>query len=253
MTRLKGSKSGQASVERPGNTPGEKQAAVTGDASGRLVEALRRSLLENEQLKQTNRKLINAAREPIAVVAMGCRLPGGVRTPEHLWQLLIDGKNVIQRFPTDRGWDLDPLLDQNSGDGQSSDGQWGGFLENVAGFDAGFFGISDREALAMDPQQRLLLETAWEVIERAGIVPSSLKNSPTGVFIGVPHSAYVPSIDQPAPSVDGYRLQGGLTSIISGRISFTLGLSGPAITVDTACSSASTALHLAVRSLRANE
>ncbi|MDX3068517.1 beta-ketoacyl synthase N-terminal-like domain-containing protein, partial [Streptomyces sp. ND04-05B] len=135
-----------------------------------IVEALRNSLLANEQLRRTNQKLLGAAREPIAVVAMGCRLPGGVRSPEQLWQLVADGGEALGEFPTDRGWDLDGLLGADAELPRRA-----GFLEDAAGFDAGLFRISDREALAMDPQQRLLLETAWELAERAGIAPTSLR------------------------------------------------------------------------------
>ncbi|MEJ2416711.1 MAG: beta-ketoacyl synthase N-terminal-like domain-containing protein [Exilibacterium sp.] len=217
-----------------------------------FVEALRRSLLENEQLKRKNKALLSASSEPIAVIAMGCRLPGGTNSPEAFWQLLMDEKRAISRFPKNRGWDQS-LFAGFEGDGATEDPWWGGFIDDVDSFDADLFGISDREALAMDPQQRLLLETAWEVIERASIVPSSLKNNDTGVFVGVPHQGYIPSIEQPAPGIDGYRLNGGLTSIISGRIAYHFGFSGPAITLDTACSSSLTAIHLAVRSLRNGE
>jgi coronafacic acid polyketide synthase Cfa7 len=215
--------------------------------SATIAAALRRTLLVNEQLRRANRQLTATAREPVAVVAMGCRLPGGIRSPEQLWRLVAAGQEAIAAFPDDRGWQLPPPA------AGPADRWRGGFLSNVARFDAGFFGISDREALAMDPQQRLLLETAWEVLERAGVVPGTLRGSPTGVFIGTAHQDYLPGLDQQVPAVQGYRLQGSLTSIASGRISYTLGLTGPAVTVDTACSSSLSAVHLAVRSLRAGE
>ncbi|WP_060879550.1 type I polyketide synthase [Streptomyces scabiei] len=213
-----------------------------------IVEALRNSLLAGEQLRRTNQKLLGAAREPIAVVAMGCRLPGGVRSPEQLWQLVADGGEALGEFPTDRGWDLDGLLGADAELPRRA-----GFLEDAAGFDAGLFRISDREALAMDPQQRLLLETAWELAERAGIAPTSLRSTRTGTFVGVTHQAYLPPLDRHVPAADGYRLQGGLPSVASGRIAYTLGLNGPAVTVDTACSSSLSAVHLACQSLRADE
>ncbi|MBV9022846.1 MAG: SDR family NAD(P)-dependent oxidoreductase [Streptomycetaceae bacterium] len=227
--------------------------STVNNTSENLIEALRRSLVANEQLKRTNHKLLGAAQEPIAVVAMGCRLPGGVSSPEQLWQLVATGTDAVGEFPTDRGWDLERLYDPDLDHLQSSPARQGGFLPEAAWFDAGFFKISDREALATDPQQRLLLETVWEVMERAAILPATLRENPTGVFVGTTHQAYLPPLDRLAPSVEGYRLQGSLTSIASGRIAYTLGLTGPALTVDTACSSSLTAVHLAVRSLRTGE
>ncbi|MFD1745539.1 type I polyketide synthase [Rhizobium helianthi] len=218
-----------------------------------LSEALRSSLMANEDLKRLNRQLANASREPIAILSTSCRLPGGVTNADALWDLVESGGDAIGPLPLDRGWQLDALL-QNRGETRNTPGMWqGGFLEDANAFDAAFFGISDREAMAMDPQHRLLLETTWEVIENAHILPGSLKKTSTGVFIGTTYQAYVPQIYDRAPELDGYRLQGGLSSMASGRVSYTFGLNGPSVTVDTACSSSLVAVHMAVQSLRAQE
>ncbi|MFI8091357.1 type I polyketide synthase [Streptomyces sp. NPDC086080] len=184
--------------------------------------------------------------DPVVVVGMGCRFPGGVSSPEELWRLLADGIDAMGAFPMDRGWSL-------IGDGSEGFAQVGGFVEGAADFDAGLFGISPREALAMDPQQRLLLEVVWESLERAGIAPSSLRGLPVGVFAGTNGQDYPALLALAGESGDGYGGTGSAGSVLSGRVSYVLGLEGPAVTVDTACSSSLVTLHMAAHSLRAGE
>ncbi|MEU5847814.1 type I polyketide synthase [Saccharopolyspora shandongensis] len=216
-------------------------------ADDQLRDYLKRVTLELRRTRRRLQELEERQHEPIAIVGMACRYPGGVRSPEDLWRLLVDGEDAIAGLPTDRGWEQAPHSSSSSFPSR------GGFLHDAADFDPDPFRISDQEALSVDPQQRLLLETAWEALERAGIDPTSLRGSPTGVFAGVIYNDYGGRIHQAPEAFDSDLLVGSAPSVASGRIAYTFGLQGPAVTVDTACSSALVGLHMAVHSLRQQE
>ncbi len=224
-----------------------------GRPDSRVVEALRASVKDNERLREQNRRLVEAAAEPIAVTAMSCRFPGGIHTPEQLWDLLVDERETVSGFPEDRDWDLRDLFDDDPDQPGRSYVRRASFLEGVADFDAAFFGISPKEATAMDPQQRLLLECAWEAVERSGTDPTTLRGTRTGVFGGVITTEYGPRAVDTTDGSEGHLVTGTAASVAVGRIAYTLGLEGPAVSIDTACSSSLTALHTAVESLRRGE
>lgn len=225
---------------------------MTTPSREQLELAVRASDKKRRRAERERDLLLHGSTQPIAIVGMSCRYPGAVTSPEDLWQLVVTGTEGLGPFPTDRGWDLDRLYHPDPDHPHTTYVQVGGFLDRAGEFDEELFSLSPREALAMDPQQRLMLEGAWEAFEDAGIPPLSMRGAQAGVYLGVAPSQYGPTIKHP-PDLEGIRLTGTIASVVSGRVSYVLGLQGPAVSIDTACSSSLVAIHLACRALRAEE